>query len=598
SLGASGLSHGAGGASLGSSRGGGASGSGLSFGSGGISIGGFSFGTGSRGNSSTDFNFNPSHDRYPGNRDGGMQIIPQVDYVPPIRVPGGSSVYVPQPNWTNTQPTFQPPVQTAQPVTPQVQPNELPAEMPSDPIVTDPKPNSGILIGRQITEAEVERAREFFHAELLDLAKVLQKRLPPVEYDPDVVTALMIEHALSVTLQIQILGALEGGEYDKAQEIWVANLPGVDMPFHRSRIWLLFIRFHVMIERRSIDYRVVGELLQSLPPEVLRPSLCCGADDLLVQIQEQIHIDEAIGGSSVQVTTAGGEPESFSKPRPNDTPFTYTSTEKMTGDFSKPDGLGKPGAAARFEPYGEPGRPVSLPTGPVNLVYHPRLPDRQVVVVNAQTVMIGTGGRGSFKMDRGYVAEALGLKIGRGTPLAENRSELVRLGVVLINPTQSKVRFVFGSHDVVLEPAFLQTFPGAGVISFDRGAGKQTARYTLEAGTYEFAAGAEGWDLNSKSYEVTVSNAAGLEPFHYIVQGEEVSLAADESRTHTSKYPILIRFDRGDGATVRQVRWEKGPATLQVAVNPSDNLWDLFVSDGAGEQEASLEPTPDFKPAF
>jgi len=221
-----------------------------------------------------------------------------------------------------------------------------------------------------------------------------------------------------------------------------------------------------------------------------------------------------------------------------------------------------------------------------------------VVVVNAQTVMVGTGGLGDFRIERGYVAEALGHRIGRGSPLPGNQSELVRSGVVVINPTQAKVRFVFGSHDVTLEPGYQQTFSAEGVISFDRGAGKKTARYTLKPGTYEFEVTTDGWNLRSKRYAIVVSNEGNLEPFHYIIQGEQVSLAPDEQKTHESSYAILVRFDRGDGSATRQIRWDDSQGTVQVAINPADNLWDLFAASEPEAKDLTLQPTPDFVPAF
>jgi hypothetical protein len=590
----------------GGGRGGSIGSSGLSFGSGGISFGGgggrvtigtgaggISFGT--RGHTPTP-NFNPSRKEIPDYRGsrGSIHVVPEIQIVPQMRLPNPTPSYVPQP--TYTQPTFRPNLVQS---TPQIQPNELPSNPAPEPIATDPIANTSGLVGRQITEVEVQRAKEFFQQRLLDLAKVLEQRLPPAQYDPEQLTALMLQHSIPVEIQIQIFDALNRGQYDQAREIWVTIVPQVEIPFKPSRIRILFLKFYVMIERGYISYPVVQELIQQLPPEVLRPNTCCGADDLLVQIEEEVRINQAIGGMTTETSTDYGKPELFSKPQSNDRPYTYTSTEVQTDEsFGKPDSFGKPGGFGETPPYGKPGQPVPIPSGPVNIVYHPKLPDRQVVVVNAQTVMIGTGGRGVFSMEHGYVAEALGHRIGLGTPMAENQSELVRSGVVVVNATHAKVGFVFGSHQVVLEPGYQQALGGKDVISFDRGGGKGTARYTLEPGTYEFQVGADGWDVLSKTYEVTVSNEGNLEPFNYIVQGEQVSLAPEESRTHTSNYPILIRFDRGDGSATRQIRWEKSQGTLQIAINPSDNLWDFFVSNEVEAEKSILQPTPDFVPAF
>ncbi len=591
----------------------------LSFGGGGISFGGgnrlsvgsgaggLSFGMGARGNST--WTFNPNRNDASSGRWGGTTAVP---LIPPTRWPNAGTTYTPPTTWSSVQPSFLPPaqdvlppVESLVPTTPAVPTNELPATTDPEPMLADPEPNTSGLVGRQITPEEVERAKEFFQGRILDLAKVLQKRLPPAEYDPEQVTAIMIQHGTPVASQIQILDSLKQGDYDKAKELWVAIFPRLEIPFRPSRFRVPFFRFFVMIEQGHVDWPIVVELFRSLPPDALRPSLCCGADDLLVQIEEEIRISQVIGGASAEaateattaIATDGGTPQEPSTPERNQTPYTYTSTELQTGEFDKPAGFGKP-AGGEFRPYGKPGEPVALPTGPVNLVYHPKLPDRQVVVVNAQTVMVGTGGRGSFRMQQGYVAEALGLRIGRGTPLAENRSELVRTGVVVVNPTGTKVRFAFGGHEVTLEPGYQQAFPGKGEISFDRGDGKQTARYSLERGTYEFVVGGDGWDLQSRSYQVTISNAGNLEPLKYTVQGERSELAPEEAKTHTSQYPILIRFDRGDGSATKQIRWDKGQGTLQIAVNPHDNLWDLFEFSQVEAQKSILQPKPDFVPAF
>lgn len=579
--------------------------SGLSFGSGGISfgggsrvtigggLGGISLGTGGR--PAPSWNRHPSHPEIPNrpnNWGGGIQVIPNVQIVPPTRVQRPTTVYTPQPTWTTPERTSQIPLETLQ-STPQVQPNELPVDPAPEPIVTDPAPNTNALVARQITEAEVVRAKEFFQQRLLDLTKVLEKRLPPAEFDPEQLTALMIGRAIPVAIQIQIMDALNRGDFDGARDIWVAVVPGVEIPFRPSRVRLLLIRIYVMIQQGYVEYPLIQELVHRLPPEAMRPSLCCGADDLLVQIEEVVRINQAIAGVSTETVTPSSKPESFSEPQSNATPFISTSTELQTGEFS-----GKPNGYGDLPPYGQPGQTVPIPTGPVNIVYHPKLPDRQVVVVNAQTVMIGTGGLGSFRMERGFVAEALGRRLGHTSPLHENQSKLVRSGVVVVNPTHARVRFVFGRHEVVLEPGFQQALVGEGEISFDRGGGKGAARYTLEPGSYEFTVNEKGWDIFSKTYKVTLSNEGNLEPFHYVVQGEGASLGPEQSATHESKYPILIRFDRGDGSATKQIRWEKSHDTVQVAVNPDDNLWDLFAASEAGPQEPSLQPTPEFVPAF
>lgn len=581
--------------SMGGARGGHGGSMGFSFGSGGINFGGgagrITIGSSGRGVSTSSLNLNRHQ----------VPVLPNVHVVPAPRLPDPVPLHVPSQTWSTPQPEFRPPALTDTPTTPQIQPNELPANPSPQPIATDPQVNPSGLVGRQITETEVERSRKFFQRNLLELAQLLEKRLPPADYDPEQLVAVMVEHSVPVASQIRIVDALKRGDFDEASRIWVAVVPRVEIPFKPSRTRVLFLRFYLMIERGHLSYPIVEELLGTLPPEAVKASTCCGADDLLVQIEEEIRVSEAIGGLVTEAATpqARAQPNAFSDPQQNMVPQTYASAEIEGSRFAgKPNPFEKPGGAEAFQPYGRPGEQVAIPAGPVNIVYHPKLPDRQVVVVNAQTVMIGTGGRGVFRMERGYAAEALGHRVGRGTPLAANQSELVHTGVVIVNPTRVKVGFVFGRHEVSLEPGYQQAFADEGIISFDRGGGKKTTRYSLEPGTYEFTADHDGWDLHSRKYAVTLSNEGNRQPFHYIVQGQRDSLADDEQKTHTGSYPILIRFDRGDGSATRQIRWDDDQGTVQVAVNPADNLWDLFAAGEPEQAKSPLQPTPDFVPAF
>ena len=53
-------------------------------------------------------------------------------------------------------------------------------------------------------------------------------------------------------------------------------------------------------------------------------------------------------------------------------------------------------------------------------------------------------------------------------------------------------------------------------------------------------------------------------------------MAAGSSRLLESKYPILVRFDRGGGDQTVKKRVTQTNTALVVAVNPKDGLWDLY----------------------
>ena len=121
-------------------------------------------------------------------------------------------------------------------------------------------------------------------------------------------------------------------------------------------------------------------------------------------------------------------------------------------------------------------------------------------------------------------------------------------------------------------------------MSFDQGDGKKTIRYELQPGTYRFEIESEGLNLRAVTYEVVVSNAGNAETFRYVVQGEQAALEPEATNTHTSNYPLVISFDRGNGSATKQVRWEQKKGTLQVSINPQDNLWDLYETGAAARR--------------
>ena len=74
-------------------------------------------------------------------------------------------------------------------------------------------------------------------------------------------------------------------------------------------------------------------------------------------------------------------------------------------------------------------------------------------------------------------------------------------------------------------------------------------------------------------------------------------MAAGESQTHKSNYPIIMRYDRGNGGATKQVLIDESSGTLDVAVNLADNLWDLF-RRGGKDNGVDAPPTGDYAPAF
>jgi hypothetical protein len=152
--------------------------------------------------------------------------------------------------------------------------------------------------------------------------------------------------------------------------------------------------------------------------------------------------------------------------------------------------------------------------------------------------------------------------------------------VLLMNPSDNAttIKYVLGNQNFSLTPSYKQTLPEgqAWVVSFDRGARLGTARYTLNKGTYVFAGTQRGWDLHSQKFQLTIDNSANTEAFYYAIDNKEAELAAGKQITHSSEYPLIVRFDRGDGMQAAQKKLEKASSSLVVALNSADGLWDLY----------------------
>ena len=73
-----------------------------------------------------------------------------------------------------------------------------------------------------------------------------------------------------------------------------------------------------------------------------------------------------------------------------------------------------------------------------------------------------------------------------------------------------------------------------------------------------------------------LDNSQNSQEFDFIYQGGDVTVPAGGARTLTSNYPIVVRFDRGNGSDFVVKTTPMTVGTLQVGVNANDNLWDLF----------------------
>jgi hypothetical protein len=244
------------------------------------------------------------------------------------------------------------------------------------------------------------------------------------------------------------------------------------------------------------------------------------------------------------------------------------------------------------------GSIAKLPSGSdVTIISDPTLPVGTAFVLSDQALLIGRDGNSALAISTGNAAEALGLPIVQGAPLAEAKGDEVTDGVLVINPSSSRgtMNYNLNGNHYVAESGMKQKLPPLAKgrvwkIEFDRGDKFGPAAYSMSPGTYEFKPTDLGWQLYRQRFEIVLDNSQNNQEFNFIYQGEDVTVPAGGARTLTSNYPIVVRFDRGNGSEFVVKTTPMTVGTLQVGVNASDNLWDLFPVSGNRREVSNPKP--------
>lgn len=238
------------------------------------------------------------------------------------------------------------------------------------------------------------------------------------------------------------------------------------------------------------------------------------------------------------------------------------------------------------------GSVAKLPTGKISLVYDPGLKADTAIVLSDKAMLIGNQGRGSLEITMGNAAEALGLPIVTGSATADLQGEETVAGTLVCNPANSRgtINYNINGHHYVAEPGMVQRLqPGERwTIEFDRGGDFGKAVYTLSPGTYWFTPTDLGWQLFHHRFDVVLDNSESTQEFNFIFNGEALTVSAGGSRKLMSDYPIVVRYDRGNGSEfVSKIMNFSG--NVQIGVNASDNLWDLFPTSDNQRETANLK---------
>jgi hypothetical protein len=91
-------------------------------------------------------------------------------------------------------------------------------------------------------------------------------------------------------------------------------------------------------------------------------------------------------------------------------------------------------------------------------------------------------------------------------------------------------------------------------------------------------------------FEVTLDNALNNQEFNFIFQGDDLAIPAGGARTLVSDYPVVVKFDRGNGSNFVSKSTPLTIGNLQIGVNATDNMWDLFPTNENRREVSKLKP--------
>ena len=227
------------------------------------------------------------------------------------------------------------------------------------------------------------------------------------------------------------------------------------------------------------------------------------------------------------------------------------------------------------------GGPVMIFTDP-----DPSLPDGIMTQLGPDLVAIGTGGQGEPQVQVGSPSDVGYPLITNVLPVPEASTGAVERTsdqALVINPATAgaTVNFAIDQAPYSLAAGLAQPLMGqpSWVIAFDRGGQAGEARYTLAPGSYSFTVNASGWDLVQKTFKVTLDNSANPDDFNYVLENQAGMVPARQAQEITSKLPIVLTFDRGDGREVAHKELAEG--TYTIGIDPQTKLLELFPGPAA-----------------
>jgi hypothetical protein len=434
----------------------------------------------------------------------------------------GRNYYQSGNGYSDSYPEYAPPA----PAEPQK--NSLPKAVP-----LKPKANEISLRSRQITAAELQACIEQIDGQLDECVTGMCSELEDSFVKPSDLIAEMSKHNIEPAQQTQLLQAIRTGNAAQAQILWT---------------------------------QITGD--------------AASGQELYGEVELQ-HAFSSLSEKALSGTLSSGDLR-MARTRLSKMNLPAEARRGVTKTFKQLEDLTKIRTALDSAVAGSASSTATVPAGVASVIYNPGLPSQSILSLGNGYLMVGLGGTGSFSLASCNVVQSLGWPSCEAPPLAESQASEYSDGVLVMNPVENEatVHYTVSGHSYSMAPGHKQHLP-AGTnwrVEFDRGGKWGKKAYTLTTGGYYFAPSEQGWELYSKTFECALDNTGNPNPFHCVVQNKYVTLAPGEVRSWTCTYPLLVRYDRGNGSASRQLEFVNA-GTYRVAINTTDNLWELYPSD-------------------
>jgi hypothetical protein len=230
---------------------------------------------------------------------------------------------------------------------------------------------------------------------------------------------------------------------------------------------------------------------------------------------------------------------------------------------------------------------VVIPTGIIWVVYDPLLPVGTALFVSERLMVCGGGRDTELRLATTTAAEAIGLPVAPGKPepdISEDEALKLADSIIIrnVNDGTTSVNYMLnGRFNYSIGPGHNQKLDTGRdwLIEFDRGEGREAARYKLTEGTYEFRIVSGRWDLVRVTCHVNIDNSDGKQDFSYLMNNEVVTVKAGEKQELESSQPIVVSFDRGEGVGKPARKNLNKSGTYKIAVDTDTNYLDLFAAE-------------------